>query len=269
MTAVHATAVVEPGAEIAADAEIGPYCVIGRNVSIGDGCRLLAHVHVTGHTTIGRNTVVHPFASLGGAPQSTSDRGEGTRLIIGKHCIIRESVSMSRGSEGGRRVTTVGDHGYFMAYSHVAHDCQVGNHVIFANGATLGGHCVVGDHVFMGGLSAAHQFSWIGAHAMISGLTGLRGDVIPFGRAYGSVARLNGINTVGMQRHHFPRDSIRAVRAAYRMLFLRGGSFASRVAAVEAELGHDTGVATMLAFIRAERKRSLCSAPTGLSEPED
>ena len=173
---------------------------------------------------------------------------------------------MSSGSEDGGGVTEVGDHGFFMAYSHVAHDCRVGHHVVFANCATLAGHCVVGDYVFMGGLAAAHQFTWVGAHAMISGLTGLRGDVIPFGRAYGEAGRLNGINTVGMQRRQFPRESIRAVREAYRMLFLGEGLFATRVEAVEKALGADASVALILEFMRAPRKRPLCQARGGKHE---
>jgi UDP-N-acetylglucosamine acyltransferase len=269
MPAIHATAVIEPGAEIAASAEIGPYCVIGPNVSIGEGCRLVANVHVAGHTSIGTGTVIQPFAVLGTPPQSTSYRGGPTRLVVGAHCDIRESVTFNTGTEEGRGVTEIGDHCVFMANSHVGHDCIVGSHVTFANCATLGGHCVIGDYVFIGGLSAAHQFTWIGAHAMISGITGVRGDVIPFGLANGPIARLSGVNSVGLRRRGFPTDTIRAVRAAYRMLFLGDGPFADRVAAVDAEHGRDEGVATILAFIRTKRRRPLCHPRRGPDEHED
>jgi len=267
--AIHPTAVVAPGAVIAASAEIGPYCIIGSNVTIADGCRLAAHVNVDGHTQIGAGTVVAPFASLGGRPQSTSYRGEPTRLVIGANCDIRESVTMNRGTAEGRGVTEVGNNGFFMAYSHVGHDCRVGDNVIFANGATLGGHCVIGDHVFMGGLSAAHQFTWIGAHAMVSGITGIRGDVIPFARVFGSVGRLNGINSLGMRRRAFSPDSIRAVRAAYHMLFRGDGLLADRVNAVAAAHADDPGVAAIVAFVRAPRKRPLCQPTRGGVERED
>ncbi len=223
---IDRTAVVDPQAVIGHGAVVGPYCVVGPHVSIGEGCKLDAHVHVSGHTSIGAHTHIFPFAALGGVPQSTGYRGGPTRLAIGAHCIIRESVTMSCGTEDGGGLTEVGEHGFFMAYSHVAHDCKIGHHVVFANSATLAGHCIIGDYVVIGGLTAVHQFSWIGAHAMISGITGIRGDVIPFGRAAGAKARLSGINAVGMQRLQFSRESIRAVRSAYRMLFLGDGQLA-------------------------------------------
>ena len=173
---------------------------------------------------------------------------------------------MNRGSEEGGGLTEVGGHGFFMAYSHVGHDCRVGEHVIFANCATLGGHCVIGDHVFMGGLSAVHQFSWIGAYALIAGLTTVRRDVIPFARAYGNVGRLNGINSVGMQRRQFSRETIREVRQAYRVLFHGDGLLQEKIEAVEKTYGADVGVAAILAFIRAPRKRPLSVPRAGLAE---
>ena len=264
---IDRTAVVDPQATIGRSVSVGPYCVIGPHVSLSDGCKLEAHVHVSGHTSIGAHTTIFPFAALGGAPQSVGYRGGPTRLVIGAHCVIREGVTMNRGTEDGGGVTEVGEHGFFMAYSHIAHDCRVGHHVVFANCATLAGHCVIGDYVVIGGLAALHQFTWIGAHAMISGITGIRGDVIPFGRAVGASARLNGINSVGMQRRQFSRESIRAVRNAYRMLFRGEGELASRVQAVEQAQGDDPAVALILEFIRAPRKRPLCMA-TGIPQEE-
>lgn len=259
-TQIDSSARVDARAEIGRDVIIGPYCVIGPDVTIADGCKLEAHVHVSGVTTIGAETVVAPFAVLGGAPQSTGYRGGPTRLVIGANCVIRECVTISRGSEDGGGLTEVGEHGFYMAYSHVAHDCKIGHHVIFANAATLAGHCVIGDYVFMGGLSAAHQFTSVGAHAMIGGMTGLRGDVIPFGSVSGNTARLNGVNTVGMQRRQFSKETVRAVRNAYRMLFLGSGTMQDNLQAVEAAHGSDPGVAAILQFIRAPRKRPLCRA---------
>jgi UDP-N-acetylglucosamine acyltransferase len=258
MAMIDPTARIEPGAMIEDDVSIGPYCVIGPNVVIGTGCRLVAHVHVAGRTAIGARTVIHPFASLGAAPQSAAYRGEPTRLVVGTDCDIREGVTMSIGTEAGRRITEVGDRGLFMAYSHVGHDCRVGSDVVFANCATLGGHCVVGDHVFIGGLSAAHQYTRVGAHAMISGVSGLRGDVIPFGLAAGAFARLSGVNIVGMKRRKFPTESIRAVRSAYQALFFGEGVLARRLETTEAKFGHDPAVAQIIAFVRDKRDRPLC-----------
>ncbi len=261
--AIDPTARVESGAVIGDDVSIGPFCVVGPHVVLGEGCRLVSHVHVTGRTSIGPRTVVHPFATLGGPPQFVGyGDGDRTRLVIGADCTIRENVTMNIGTEEGGGVTQVGERSFFMAYSHVAHDCRVGDDVVFANGATLGGHCVVGDHVFMGGLSAAHQFTHIGAHAMISGVTGLRGDVIPFATAAGAFARLAGVNVVGMRRRKFSPASIRAVRGAYRLLFFGEGDLAARTASVEQAFGDEPAVADIVAFVRAERRRPLCHPGT-------
>ncbi len=258
MPRIHPTACVERAAEIAEDVEIGPYCIVGPDVAIEPGCRLVAHVHLAGHTSVGAGTTIYPFASLGTPPQSVRYRGGPTRLVIGRHCDIRESVSMNIGTEDGGGITEVGERGFYMANSHVGHDCRVGREVVFANGATLGGHCVVGDHVFIGGLSAVHQFSRIGAHAMIAGLTGVRADVIPFGFVIGSVGQLAGLNAIGMKRRKFSHQSVHAVRKAYRMLFFGEGTFANRIDVVEAEFGADTAVAAILAFVREGGSRPLC-----------
>ena len=258
MPRIHPTACVEPGAEIADDVEIGPYCIIGPHVVIDARCRLLAHVHLAGHTSIGNDTIIYPFASLGTPPQSVRYRGGPTRLVIGAYCDIREGVTMNIGTEDGGGLTEVGERSFFMANSHVGHDCRVGREAIFANGATLGGHCVVGDHVFIGGLSAAHQFSRIGSCAMIAGLTGVRSDVIPFGFAVGSLAELGGLNVVGMKRRNYSREAIHAVRKAYRMLFFGEGTFAARLDEVEAKLGTQQQVAAIIAFVREGGSRALC-----------
>lgn len=268
MPMVDPTARIEPGATIGQDVAIGPYCVIGPNVTIGDGCKLVAHVCLSGHTTIGPRTTIHPFASLGSPPQSVSYAGEPTRLVVGADCVIRESVTMNIGTAAGRGVTEVGDRGFFMAYSHVAHDCIVGSDVVFANGATLGGHCVIGDCVVIGGLTAAHQFTHIGPLAMVGGVSGLRGDVIPFGLAAGMPARLGGVNAVGMRRRKLSSESIRAVRNAYRLLFFSDGPLAARIDAVEQQFSHDLAVGQIVAFVRGKRKRPLC-VPGKRGEADD
>ena len=265
---IDATARIEDGARIGKGAVIGPYCVIGRDVVIGEDCRLIANVHVSGRTTIGARTVVHPFACLGGPPQSFVYKDEPTTLSIGADCTIRESVTMSRGTAQGGGETVVGDGGFFMAYTHVAHDCRIGRHAIFANCATLAGHCVLGDNVFLSGLVALHQFTRIGSGAMIAGASGVRGDVIPFGLAAGAHARLVGVNVVGMRRRRYPVAAVRAVRTAYRMIFLASGRLSERIEKTAAELGQVEAVAEILAFLREPRTRPLCQ-PRGKAGGSD
>jgi UDP-N-acetylglucosamine acyltransferase len=258
MPNIHPTACVEPAARIADDVTIGPYCVVGSDVAIDGGCHLIAHVHLTGHTTVGARTRIYPFASLGTPPQSVSYHGGPTRLVIGADCEIREHVTMNTGTEDGGGLTEVGERGLFMVGSHIAHDCRIGSDVIFANAAMLGGHCSVGDFVFIGGFAGAHQFTRIGAHAMVAGAAGLRGDVIPFALAAGAKARLIGLNLVGMKRRKFSEQSISAVRAAYRKLFRGNGPFVRRIDDLEVELGHDEAVAQIIAFVRSAHDRPLC-----------
>jgi UDP-N-acetylglucosamine acyltransferase len=257
MGTIDPTARVEDGARVAPDVDIGPFCLIGKDVTIGSGCRLISHVNVAGRTTIGAGCLIYPFASLGTAPQSLAYRGEPTALEIGERCTIRESVTMNVGTAGGGGVTRVGSGGYFMAYSHVGHDCRVGNDVIFANSATLGGHCDVGDNVFIGGLSAVHQFARVGAQAMIGGVTGVRGDVIPFGMANGQHAYLDGLNIVGMRRRKFTRERLHKVRAFYQALFHGPGAFAERLTALQAERDTDPAIGEILDFLGNDAKRAL------------
>jgi UDP-N-acetylglucosamine acyltransferase len=258
MSGIDSTASVAPGAVIGQDVTIGPGCVVGPNVVIGDGCRLVAQVHVTGHTTIGPRTAIYPFASLGTPPQSKRYRGGPTRLVVGADCDIREGVTMNVGTEDGGGVTTVGDRGFFMVHSHIAHDCQVGNDVVFANCVPLGGHCVIGDGVVIGGLSAVHQFTRVGSYAMIGALTGVRADVIPFGLVSGDFARLCGLNIVGLKRRKIPRERIHMLRRAYQLLFLDAGQFAQRVERVAQDFAADDLVMQIVAFIRAGHHRALC-----------
>jgi UDP-N-acetylglucosamine acyltransferase len=258
MTAkIDPTARVADGARLGADVEIGPYCIVGAGVSLGDGCRLLAHVNLAGLTEIGARTVVYPFASLGTPPQSVHYKGEATRLTIGADCTIREHVTMNTGTAGGLGVSRVGDRCMFMVGAHVAHDCTVGSDAIFANNATLAGHCSVGDYVFFGGLSAAHQHVRIGEHAVIGGMTGVEFDVIPFGAVLGARAELGGLNIVGLKRRGFPREAIHRLRRAYKTIFFGPGSLAERVDGVEAEFKADANVQKIVAFIRAGVKRRL------------
>jgi len=257
MLAIDPTARVAPSAVIGTNVEIGPYCVIGPHVAIGEDCRLVAHVHLTGHTTIGPGCAIYPFASLGTPPQSVHYRGEPTRLTVGARCQIRESVTVNIGTQGGGGHTVIGDDCFLMVGSHVGHDCQVGKNVIFANNAVLGGHVEVEDYVFIGGHCAVHQFTRIGESAMISGYSALSDDVIPFGFVLHAIGRLVGVNIIGMRRRGVSRDGIRAVQRAYALLFEGEGEFAPRIDQVEAELGRVPEVAKIMAFIRTKGRRPI------------
>ena len=204
------------------------------------GC--IAHVNLTGHTTIGARTVIHPFASLGSPPQSVHYRGGPTRLVVGAECDIRENVTMNTGTEDGGGVTQVGDRCFLMVGSHVGHDCKVGNNVVFANNILLAGHVSVGDYVVFGGGVAVRQFVRIGEGAMIVGLSGVRADVIPWGTVQGPLANLVGLNVIGMRRRGFAKADIHRYREAYRALFFGDGEFRARLERVAADYGGDAQV---------------------------
>ncbi|MEN8195136.1 MAG: acyl-ACP--UDP-N-acetylglucosamine O-acyltransferase [Pseudomonadota bacterium] len=263
MTSIHETAVVDAAAKIGTDVSIGPYCVVGPDVTLGDGAVLKAHVVVDGLTKIGDGTQIYPFASIGLPPQDLKYAGEKSMLIIGRNNVIREYVTMNPGTEGGGMETRVGDNGLFMIGTHVAHDCEVGNHVIMANNATLAGHVSVGDFAVIGGLAAVHQFVRIGEHAMIGGLSGVEHDVIPFGSVMGERASLSGLNIIGLKRRGFDRDTIHGIRAAYRELFAAGGTLEERLAKVAGEFADNTVVQQVAAFIHADSRRGLVIPKSG------
>lgn len=269
MSKIDPTARIEDGAVIGDDVAIGAYCTIGPHVTIGPNCKLHSHVNVAGRTTIGKGCTIYPFASLGMPPQDLSFRDDPTTLTIGENCIIRESVTMNLGTVKGGGKTVVGARGFFMAYSHVGHDCIVGNDVIFANSGTLGGHCEVGDFVYIGGLSAVHQFVRIGSQAMIAGMSGLRGDVIPFGMANGQHAFLEGMNVIGMRRRGFTATRLKIVREFYQNLFHGNGVFAERLESLRPMGNADPAIAEIIAFVDGGQKRPLCMAHNNPNKPTE
>jgi len=258
MTNIHPTAVVADGAIVDETAQIGPYCVLGPQVTIGPRVTLHSHVAVAGITSIGADTQVFPFASLGHQPQDLKYKGEASRLEIGERNQIREHVTMNPGTEGGGMLTKVGNDCLFMMSSHVAHDCVIGDNVILVNNATLGGHVSVGDFAIMGGLSAAHQFVRIGRHAMIGGMTGVETDIIPYATVTGNRAHLSGLNLVGLKRRGYDRDAIHALRNAYRLLFAPEGTMAERLEEVAGQYHDQELVMEIVDFIRADSSRSIC-----------
>jgi UDP-N-acetylglucosamine acyltransferase len=263
---IHPTAVVHADAKIAAGVKIGPHCVVGPDVVLESDVVLLSQVSVAGLTTIGARTRVAPFASLGGAPQSISYKGERTSLIIGTDCDIREHVTMNTGTIGGGGKTTVGDRVLVMVGTHIAHDCMVGNDVIFANNAILAGHCQVGDRVFMSGLSGCHQFIRIGEGAMVGGLVALREDIIPFGTVDRNNV-LGGINIIGLKRRGATKSELHALRRTIHGIFLGEGLFEDRKQKAIANPPEDRLSAVVVSFLAAGGKRPIMKfASNALSE---
>ena len=255
---IHSSAILEDGCSLGDRVRIGPFCHVGPEVVIGDNVELLSHVSLQGNTRIGAETRLYPFASVGNDPQDLKFRGEKVSLKIGSNCIIREGVTINPGTEGGGSVTSIGNNCAFLANAHVAHDCRIGDNVICSNNTMIAGHCIVGDSVIFGGGSAVHQFSRIGHHAFIGGLAGVEGDVIPFGMALGNRASLAGLNLIGMKRAGVARESIHAVRGAYKQLF-SGKLPLQEIATQLRENTTDELLIDVLDFITASADRSLCT----------
>ncbi|MFN3352060.1 MAG: acyl-ACP--UDP-N-acetylglucosamine O-acyltransferase [Brevundimonas sp.] len=254
---IHATAQVDLKAELAPDVEVGPWCVVGPGVTLSSGVRLVSHVVVQQDTRIGENTVIHPFAVIGGDPQHNGYRGEPVRLEIGSNNVIREHSTFNRGTPQGAGVTRVGSNGLFMTGAHVGHDAVVGDNVVMANNATLGGHARVGDKVFLGGLCAVHQNGRVGQGAIVGGLAAVTRDVIPYGSAWGNHARLHGLNLVGLKRKGYGKDAIRRLLAAYRDLFEGEGVFTDRVDRAAETYADLPEIGEIIAFSREDARRPL------------
>ena len=215
---VHPTAIIDPAAEIGVDATIGPYCVVGPAVVLGEGCWLQNHVTICGPTKIGARNRFYAYCSIGQQSQDLKYTGEPTYLEIGDENVFREFVTVSRATGVGN-VTRIGNQGNFLAYSHIAHDCDVRDRVIFSNNGTLGGHVIVEEYAVLGGLTAVHQFCRIGKHAITGGCTKVVQDVPPFMLVDGNPAEVRGVNLVGLERRGFTADTIRALKEAYRILY--------------------------------------------------
>jgi UDP-N-acetylglucosamine acyltransferase len=217
-TRIHPTAIVHPEALIGEGTEIGPYVTIGAQVSIGRDCRIGASVVIDGWTRIGDGNEIFPMTSIGLIPQDLKFGGEQTRLVIGSRTVIREFVTIHRGTAGGGGITEIGDRNLIMAYAHIAHDCHVGSHTIFGNGATLAGHVLVEDFANVGAFSGVHQFCRVGQHAFIGGYSVVTKDALPYAKTVGNRARIYGLNTIGLVRRGFSPDAIAKLRRTYRYL---------------------------------------------------
>jgi len=231
---IHPTALVAPEAELGEGVEVGAYAVIGPGVQVGANTRIGPHAVIEGPTRIGADNQVFQFASVGSAPQDKKYKGELTRLEVGDRNVIRECVTLNRGTTKDAGVTTIGSDNLFMAYAHIAHDCRVGNYCVLANNATLGGHVHLGDWVIMGGLSAIHQFCKVGAHAFIANNAAVTRDVPPYVMAVGQPAAAHSVNSEGLKRRGFSPDQIRNIRSAFRLLYRSGLKLADATAQLEA-----------------------------------
>src|SRR6266849_1551467 len=255
MPQIDSTAVVSSEARIADDVVIGPYVVIGPGITIASGSSIGPFTRIEGAVTIGERNVFVGQASIGTPPQDLKFRGEKTELVIGNDNTFREFVTINRGTAGGGGITTIGSHNFFMVYSHVAHDCHVGSHTIFANNATLAGHVDVGDNAQIGALTAVHQFCRVGEHAFIGGGTIATQDVLPFVKTVGSrPAKTYGINTIGLDRKGFPKETIEALQRAYRTLIRSKLSLADAIQKIEADFGPYPEVRYLVEFVRGSKR---------------
>jgi UDP-N-acetylglucosamine acyltransferase len=250
---IHPTAIVDPSARIGADTTVGPYCVIGAGVEIGDGCTIHNHVTIAGPTRIGDGNTIFPYCSIGQRTQDLKYAGEPTFLEIGSHNSFREFCTVNRGTAPGSK-TVVGNHGNFLAYSHIAHDCVVGDHVIFSNNGTLAGHVIVEDHAVIGGLAGVHQFCRIGQHAITGGCTKIVQDVPPFMIADGNPAEVRGINQVGLERRGFPAEAVKSLREAYRLIYRANLNTKQALEAIREQISANPQIDALVAFIETSKR---------------
>jgi UDP-N-acetylglucosamine acyltransferase len=249
---IHPTAWISPDAQLADDIEIGPYVVVEGKVRLGPGCTLRPFVHLCGPLTMGWNNQVYTGAVLGEQPQHLHYQDEPTSVEIGDNNVFREGVTVHRGTKQSW-VTKIGSNNFFMANSHVAHDCRVGNHCIFANGALLGGHCVIEDNVYLSGNCALHQFCHVGRLALLSGLSASTMDIPPFV----IMQRINtvmGVNVIGMRRAGMSHGEVQGVRRAYQILYKSGKVISVALAEIEREMGDLGAVKEFVGFIRASKR---------------
>lgn len=257
MTTIHATASVDPRAELGDEVEVGPYSIIGPKVKIGNGTRVKSHVVIEGNTTLGDANLIFQFTTVGSVPQDLKYRGEDSQLIIGNHNTIREFVSLNPGTAGGGMVTRIGDRNLLMMYCHIAHDCILGDHNIIANGATLGGHVVIEDYVIVGGLVGIHQFVKVGSSAILGAGSMVSKDIPPYCNATGDRARLRGLNLEGLRRRGFTKAQVEALKKAYRIIFQSALRVKDALKRVRKEFPNLPEVAHLVAFIE-QSQRGVC-----------
>lgn len=252
---IHQTAIVDPQSKIADSAEIGPYCIVGPEVEIGAGTRLIAHVYVEGPTVIGDENVFYPYASVGAASQDLKYKGERAETRIGHRNKIREFVTIHRGTQGGGLLTSIGNDNLLMAYVHIAHDCSVGDHVILVNAVTLAGHVTIGDWAELSAFCGVHQFCSVGRHAFVGPHTVVTQDVLPYSLTVSERdVKVFGANRVGLERRGFDKDAIEALQTSFRLLTRAGLNTTQAIERIAAEVAPNDQVNDLLEFIRASKR---------------
>lgn len=250
---IHPSAVIHPKAQIGAGCEIGPFCVINEHVVLGDNCKLHSHVVIDGHTTLGKENEMFPFAAIGTKTQDLKFKGGAPRLEVGDKNVFREGTTIHSGTKDGE-ATVLGSNNLFLTHAHVAHDCVLGNGIIMSGFAGLAGHCRVEDNAILSGYVAVHQFCRIGKHAMIGGCCKVRQDIVPYMLADGDVAAPIMVNKVGLERHGFSESAITALKHAHRIIFRDALPLVDALAKVEAEHGEIFEVKHLVAFIRSSER---------------
>ena len=252
---IHSTAIIDPTARIHPTCKIGPYCVIGADVELGQRCHLVSHVAIEGPTKIGVDNGFFPFSSIGMAPQDLTYAGEPTRLEIGDHNEVREYVTINRGTVKGGGLTKIGDHNLIMAYTHIAHDCQIGSHIIMANAATLGGHVTVEDWANVGALCPVHHFVRIGTHSIVGGGSTVTRDVLPFSKTSAERGtHAYGLNAIGLERRGFTKERIKKLHHAYKVLLASKLNTSQALEKLKAEKDRGEDVDLLIRFIESSER---------------
>ena len=250
---IHTSAIIHPKAQIGSGCEVGPFCVIGEHVTLGDNCKLLSHVVIDGHTMLGQENQIYPFASIGLKSQDLKWKGGVTRLVIGDRNVFREGVNIHSATDDGK-ATVIGSDNLLLTYVHIAHDCQLGNHIIMSSYAALAGHVVVEDHAILGGFTAVHQFCHIGKYSMTGGCSRIPQDVPPFMIVEGNPAETRTINKIGLERHGFSDAAQAALRQAYKIFFREELSIPNALAKIEKEVPLLPEVQHLVQFIRTSER---------------
>jgi len=254
VVAIHPTAVVEPGAELAGGVSIGAYTIVGPDVRVGQGTSVGSHTILEGRTEIGANCRIGTHVIIGTPPQDVKYRGEPTRVVIGDRTLVREFATIHRASTGGSGVTTVGPDSFIMAYAHVAHDCHLGDGVILASQTALGGHVEIGRCAVIGGVTGVHQFVRIGEYAFVGGCSAVTQDIPPYVKVVGNRAKPFGLNVVGLRRHGFSLEAIHALKQAYRIVFISGLNTSQALAQLEQEFGGSPEVQRFVDFVKRSQR---------------
>ncbi|MEA3279130.1 MAG: acyl-ACP--UDP-N-acetylglucosamine O-acyltransferase [Thermodesulfobacteriota bacterium] len=251
---IHSTAIISPGAKIDSNVKIGPYSIIGEDVAIGSGTVIGPHVVIEPYVTIGKDCNIFQYAAIGATPQALKFEGEKTFVKIGQGTIVREFVTIHRGTKSGGGLTEVGDKNLLMAYTHIAHDCKTGRQVVMSNNATLAGHITIGDYATIGGLVAIHQFVRIGDYAFVGGKSAVVKDVPPYIIVSGDRAKLHGLNTVGLKRSGFSKNTLLSLKKAYRIIFRIGLTLNEAIERVKADVEPIPEVVSLIEFIKSSQR---------------